>query len=82
MRVLAIGVTGQYPGLLVPALASRGVQVRAFVHDPASMQPAEEALYRSDLEFTVFQPAMFIQGLLGGWQSAVEKGVFFAELAR
>src|ERR1700734_4177299 len=35
MRVLAIGATGQYAGLVVPALASRGVQVRALVHDPA-----------------------------------------------
>jgi uncharacterized protein YbjT (DUF2867 family) len=42
----------------------------------ASMQPAEEALYRSDLEFTVLQPAMFMQGLLGSWQSAVQKGMF------
>jgi uncharacterized protein YbjT (DUF2867 family) len=35
MRVLAIGATGQYAGLVVPALASRGVKVRALVHDPA-----------------------------------------------
>jgi uncharacterized protein YbjT (DUF2867 family) len=156
MRVLAIGATGQFAGLVVPALVSRGVQVRAFVHEPsnqerardcgadqvvagdlrdppsvrealdgadgvfliipafapdsaalgtgvvaaaqaagvrrivfsgvyhpslslvnhASMRPVEEALYRSDLEFTILQPAMFMQGLLGAWQSAVERGVF------
>ncbi len=35
MRVLAIGATGQYAGLVVPALAARSVQVRALVHDPA-----------------------------------------------
>ena len=34
MRVLAIGATGQYAGLVVPALADKGVQVRALVHDP------------------------------------------------
>jgi uncharacterized protein YbjT (DUF2867 family) len=156
MRVLAVGSTGQFAGLVVPALLSRGVQVRAFVHDPgkrgrardagadqavagdlrdpasvraaldgadgvfliipafapdsaalgtgvvtaaqaagvrrivfsgvyhpslslvnhASMRPVEEALYRSDPEFTILQPAMFMQGLRAGWQSAVEHGVF------
>jgi uncharacterized protein YbjT (DUF2867 family) len=156
MRVLAIGATGQFAGLVVPALVSRGVQVRALVHDPAkkdqvlqagadeavagdlrdpasvraaldgvdgvfliipafaadtaelgtgvvaaaqaagvrrvvysgvyhpslslvnhaSTRPVEEALYHSELEFTVLQPAMFMQGLAGGWQSAVEDGVF------
>jgi uncharacterized protein YbjT (DUF2867 family) len=35
MRVLAIGATGQFAGLVVPALVSRGVQVKALVHDPA-----------------------------------------------
>ena len=42
----------------------------------ASMRPVEESVYRSELEFTILQPAMFMQGLLGGWQSAVEHGVF------
>jgi uncharacterized protein YbjT (DUF2867 family) len=42
----------------------------------ASMRPVEESVYRSGLEFTILQPAMFMQGLLGGWQSAVEHGVF------
>jgi uncharacterized protein YbjT (DUF2867 family) len=42
----------------------------------ASTRPVEEAVYRSDLEFTILQPAMFMQGLLGGWQSAAEHGVF------
>ncbi len=154
--MLAIGATGQFAGLVVPALVSRGVQVKALVHDPtkqdrvreagadqavvgdlrdrvsmraaldgvdgvflivpafapdsaaldtgvvavaqeagvrrlvfsgvyhpslslvnhASMRPVEESVYRSDLEFTILQPAMFMQGLLGGWQSAVEHRVF------
>jgi uncharacterized protein YbjT (DUF2867 family) len=156
MRVLALGATGQFAGLVVPALVSRGVQVRALVHDPAkkdqvlnagaeeaaagdlrdsgslrtaldgvdgvfliipafapdaaelgtgvvaaaqaagvrrivfsgvyhpslslvnhaSTRPVEEAIYHSGLEFTVLQPAMFMQGLLDGWKSAVAQGVF------
>jgi uncharacterized protein YbjT (DUF2867 family) len=156
MRVLAIGATGQFAGLVVPALVSRGVQVRALVHDPekkdqvraagadqavagdlrdpaslraaldgvdgvfliipafapdtaalgtgvvaaataagvrrlvfsgvyhpslslvnhASTRPVEESVYRSGLEFTILQPAMFMQGLRGRWQSAVKDGVF------
>jgi uncharacterized protein YbjT (DUF2867 family) len=163
MRVLVTGATGQFAGLVVPALVSRGVEVRAFVHDPAkqgqakdagadevavgdlrdpasvraaldgvdgvfliipafapdtsalgtgivaaaqqtagvrrvvfsgvyhpslalvnhaSTRPVEEALYHSDLEFTVLQPAMFMQGLLGGWQSAVADGVFVAPYSK
>ncbi|MEN3264811.1 NmrA family NAD(P)-binding protein, partial [Pseudonocardia sp.] len=42
----------------------------------ASMRPIEEALYRSRLEFTVLQPAMFMQGLAGSWNDAVEHGSF------
>lgn len=35
MQVLAVGATGQYAGLAVPALVSKGLRVRALVHDPA-----------------------------------------------
>ena len=156
MRVLTIGATGQYAGLVVPALVSKGLSVRALVHDPgragqladagvdetvagdlrdpdgmrvaldgvegvfliipafapdtaelgtalvmaaqaagvrrvvfsgvyhpslslvnhASTRPIEESLYQSGLEFTVLQPAMFMQGLAGGWVSAADRGVF------
>ena len=156
MRVLAVGATGQYGGLVVPALKAQGVQVRALLHDPArraqaegagadqsvvgdlrdassfraaldgveglflitpafapdatelgveavraaadvgvrrivfsgvyhpslslsnhaAMRPIEEEIYRSGLEFTVLQPAMFMQGLAGSFQSAVQQGVF------
>jgi uncharacterized protein YbjT (DUF2867 family) len=48
----------------------------------AATRPVEEALYHSDLEFTVLQPAMFMQGLLGGWQSAVEQGIFAMPYAK
>ncbi len=156
MRVLTIGATGQYAGLVVPALVSKGLSVRALVHDPgkagqladagvdetvagdlrdhdsmraaldgvegafliipafapdaaelgttlveaaqaagvervvfsgvyhpslslvnhASARPIEESLYYSGLEFTVLQPAMYMQGLAGGWASAADRGVF------
>jgi uncharacterized protein YbjT (DUF2867 family) len=156
MRVLAVGATGKFAGLVVPALVAKGLQVRALVHDPAkadrarelgatetvrgdlrdrasidaaldgvqgvfhvtpafapdaaelgvgmveaataagvsrfvfsgvyhpslslvnhaSSRPVEEAVYRSGLEFTILQPAMFMQGLAGSWAEAVEHGVF------
>ncbi len=156
MRVLTIGATGQFAGLVVPTLVRAGLKVRALVHDPdkseqladtgvtetvagdlrdsdsmraalvgmdgvflvlpafapdtaelgttmvaaaqaagvervvfsgvyhpslslvnhADTRPIEEALYNSDLEFTVLQPAMFMQGLASGWSSAVRDGVF------
>jgi len=162
VRVLAIGATGQFAGMVVPALTARGVTVRALVHDSAkvdrvrdlgaeeavhgdlrdrasldtalkgvdavfhvtpafapdsaalgigmvdaavaagvrrfvfsgvyhpslslvnhaSMRPIEEALYRSGLEFTVLQPAMFMQGLAGSWRDAVEHGRFVTPYSR
>lgn len=42
MRVLAVGATGQFAGLVVPALVSRGLQVRALVHDPAKAERVRE----------------------------------------
>jgi NAD(P)H-binding len=43
VRVLAIGATGQFAGLVVPALVSRGVQVRALVHDPVKQDRVQDA---------------------------------------
>lgn len=40
----------------------------------AGTRPVEEALYRSDLAFAVLQPAMFMQGLAGAWQQALDTG--------
>ncbi len=37
-------------------------------------QPAEAALYESDLDFTILQPAIFMQQLAGLWQSAMHTG--------
>lgn len=154
MRVLATGATGQYAGLVVPALVERGVEVRALVHDPtkadvarrhgasetveadlsdrssldaaldgvdgaflitpafhpeatrlglnliaaaaaagidkivyngvyhpsldlvnhATTRPIEAALYESAMDFTVLQPAMYMQGLDASYQQARRQG--------
>lgn len=162
MKVLALGATGQYAGLVVPALKTRGVTVRAVVHDPdkadavtaagadetvgadlrdrdslvaamdgvdgvycilpafapdtsdlgvavveaarhagvrrfvysgvyhpslslvnhADTRPVEEAVYASDLTFTVLQPAMYMQGLAGSWPAARDHGVLSMPYSR
>jgi uncharacterized protein YbjT (DUF2867 family) len=40
----------------------------------ADKQPVEEALYASGMDFTVLQPAMFMQNLEGAWTTMVETG--------
>jgi uncharacterized protein YbjT (DUF2867 family) len=35
MKVLATGATGKFASLVVPALVSHGIEVRAVVHDRA-----------------------------------------------
>lgn len=162
MKVLAAGATGYFAHHVVPALAARGVEVRALVHDPgkadralrggatetviadlrdpgsldgaldgvdgfylilpafapdtvdlgtaavaaaaargvrrvvysgvyhpslslvnhADTRPVEEALYHSGLEFTVLQPAMYLQGLTGSWRTAVDSGIYAAPWSR
>jgi uncharacterized protein YbjT (DUF2867 family) len=42
MRVLAVGATGQFAGLVVPALVAKGLQVRALVHDPTKADRVRE----------------------------------------
>lgn len=154
MRVLMIGATGTYAGLVLPELVRRGVKVRALVQDqeksagvlsrgaaevaigdlrePASLRaaaqgmdgvfhlgpafaageadmgiamvdaakaagvrkfclssvyhpslsldnhaskrPVEEAVYDSGMDFTVLQPAMFMQTLDGGWADVLARG--------
>lgn len=155
MKVLMIGATGKYAGLVLPELSKRSVTVRALVRDeskagaarqqgadetavgdlrsPASLRaaaegvdgvfhinpafapdeaemgvamveaareagvrkfvfssvfhpsisgmvnhaakrPVEEAVYESGMEFTVLQPAMFMQNLEGGWGAVLEHG--------
>lgn len=40
----------------------------------AGTQPVEEAIYRSDLDFTIFQPAMYLQGLADVYEQALHSG--------
>jgi uncharacterized protein YbjT (DUF2867 family) len=64
--------------------AAKAENVRKFVfssvfHPSLSMinhaakRPVEEALYESGMEFTLLQPAMFMQNFEGGWRSVVEQ---------
>jgi uncharacterized protein YbjT (DUF2867 family) len=54
-----------YSGVYHPSLA---------LENHASTLPIEAALYASDFDFTVLQPAMFLQGLDGAWQQARDSG--------
>jgi uncharacterized protein YbjT (DUF2867 family) len=153
MKVLVIGATGKFAGLVVPELKKKGVVVRALVQDTnkaaiakakgadetvlgnledeesliqaskgmdgvfhiipafqdeikiglamvmaakasgvrkfvfssvyhpslslvnhADKRPAEEALYRSGMDYTILQPAMYMQMLSGSWKMAKEQG--------
>jgi uncharacterized protein YbjT (DUF2867 family) len=40
----------------------------------ASTRPVEAALYASDLDFTILQPAMYLQGLDGAFEQALRTG--------
>lgn len=40
----------------------------------AAKRPVEEALYESGMEFTVLQPAMFMQNFDSGWSAVLEHG--------
>ncbi len=48
----------------------------AVPRESLGMRPIEEALYRSGLDFTILQPAMYMQALAGGWRDAVDHGAF------
>jgi uncharacterized protein YbjT (DUF2867 family) len=154
VKVLATGATGKFAGLVVPALVSHGIDVRAVVHDPgkkhiplergagetvdadlrdpaslraaldgadgvflitpafapdatemglnlvaaaqaagvrkivyngvyhpslelanhASTRPIEAALYASALDFTILQPAMYMQALDDAFEQALRTG--------
>lgn len=162
MKILATGATGQFAGLVVPALVRAGHEVRGVVHDTtkagiarghgaqetvqadlrdrasldaaldgvdgaflitpafapdaselglalieaaqrsgvrklvysgvyhpslplenhASTRPIEAALYASDLDFTILQPAMYMQGLDGAWQQARSSGALVMPWSR
>jgi uncharacterized protein YbjT (DUF2867 family) len=153
MKVLVIGATGKFAGLVVPELKKKGVTVRALVQDAnkaamaktngadetvlgnledensllqaakgmdgvfhiipafqdeikiglamvnaakeagvkkfvfssvyhpslslvnhADKRPAEDALYKSGMDYTILQPAMYMQMLAGSWKTAIEQG--------
>jgi uncharacterized protein YbjT (DUF2867 family) len=153
MKVLMIGATGRFAGLVVPELKKKGVVVRALVQDAnkaaiaktkgadetvlgnledeesllkaskgmdgvfhiipafqdeikmglavvksakaagvkkfvfssvyhtslslvnhADKRPAEEALYKSGMDYTILQPSMYMQMLAGSWEMAKEQG--------
>jgi uncharacterized protein YbjT (DUF2867 family) len=48
----------------------------------ADTRPVQEALYRSGMEFTVLQPAMYMQGLTASWRAAVDTGSYTAPWSR
>jgi uncharacterized protein YbjT (DUF2867 family) len=51
----------------------------------AAKRPVEEAMYKSDMEFTVLQPTMFMQTLSNGWNAAIEQNRFslpYSKLAK
>jgi uncharacterized protein YbjT (DUF2867 family) len=68
---------------MVNAAVSAGVRKFVFsaVYHPslslinhAGKRPVEEALYYSDLEFTILQPSSFMQNMDAGWDRIVETG--------
>lgn len=69
---------------MVQAAAGSGVRKFVFsgVYHPsisaltnhAGKRPVEEALYGSGLDFTILQPAMFMQNLDASWESVVQTG--------
>ena len=48
----------------------------------AGTRPVEEALYASDLDFTILQPAMYVQALEATYRSALETGAVVAPWSR
>ncbi len=50
-------------------------QVEAMPHHWSKMR-VEEALFESELPFTVLQPASYMQNVLSEWQAIVERGVY------
>ncbi len=48
--------------------------ISALTNHAAAKLPVEDALYTSDLDFTVLQPARFMQNFEGSWNDVVEHG--------
>ena len=80
---------------MVEAAKASGVQKFVFsgVYHPsisklsnhAAKRPVEEAMYESGMEFTVLQPAMFMQNFTAGWDAVIQQGRFslpYSKLAK
>lgn len=50
-------------------------QTEAMTHHWNKLR-VEEALFKSNLPYTILQPASYMQNVLAGWQSIVERGVY------
>lgn len=50
-------------------------QTEAMTHHWNKLR-VEEALFESDLHYTILQPASYMQNVLAGWQAIVERGVY------
>ncbi len=51
----------------------------------AAKRPVEEAMYESGMEFTVLQPAMFMQNFAASWDAVLQQGRFslpYSKLAK
>jgi uncharacterized protein YbjT (DUF2867 family) len=74
LNVVAAGVDAGveklvYNGVYHPSLS---------LPNQAGTRPVEEALYASDLDFTVLQPAMYVQALEATYRGALETGAVVA----
>ncbi len=79
---------------MVEAARVSGVQKFVFsgVYHPSSKlsnhaakRPVEEAMYESGMDFTVLQPAMFMQNFAAGWDTVLQQGRFslpYSKLAK
>ncbi|MBC6434781.1 NAD-dependent epimerase/dehydratase family protein, partial [Nostoc sp. HG1] len=80
---------------MVEAAKASGVQKFVFssVYHPsisklsnhAAKRPVEEAMYESEMEFTVLQPAMFMQNFAASWDTVIQQGRFllpYSKLAK
>ncbi len=80
---------------MVEAAKASGVQKFVFsgVYHPsisklsnhAAKRPVEEAMYESGMEFTVLQPAMFMQNFAASWDAVIQQGRFslpYSKLAK
>ncbi|MBC7969712.1 MAG: NmrA family NAD(P)-binding protein [Verrucomicrobia bacterium] len=80
---------------MVEAAKACGVQKFVFsgVYHPsisklsnhAAKRPVEEAMYESGMEFTVLQPAMFMQNFAASWDAVIRQGRFslpYSKLAK